>query len=1219
MNKDLRDVLEDSIAIIGMAGRFPGAENLKQFWENITSGKESITFFSEQELLAEGISRSEMEDPAYVKAKGLIKDIDKFDARFFNILPKDAVVMDPQHRILLETVWTALEDAGYYNEEAAGRIAVFTGCGFNTYYPRVICANPEFTAETGDFNAALGNGNDYLSTFISYKLDLTGPSITVQTACSTSLVAVSLACNSLLEYQSDLAIAGGASAFFPIKSGYHYQKELMFSADGHCRALDANSTGTLFSMGVGIVILKRLVDAIKDKNHIYAVIRGAAVNNDGAHKVGYTAPAQSGQAQVIEEAQTLAQIDPSTIQYIEAHATGTPIGDPIEIAALTEAFRHKTDNKQFCALGTLKSNIGHLDAAAGIAGLIKAVLVLNNKKIPPAANFQQPNPMIHFEETPFYVPTTLQDWDTGDKPRRAAVSSFGVGGTNAHIVLEEAIASEMLLEEEKPSEVLQNALKPYYLITLSARTETALQQRKQDLLHWMENIPKEITLEDISFTLNVGRKHFEKRFAVVVSSIQDLHERLTTSQPNKITTETDKNLQTLAERYIQGDNTINWQELHQNETQRRISLPTYPFERVRYWVPRAKKAETEYYFYQPIWQAEIVNPSEINPSSEINRSGKKYQFADSNCLLFSEADLPDKIVHLLQTQFKSLKNINWLINSHINLQIESQINSQINSQIKSGDQFADENQQDVLHPTHAEHYQKLLQELIEQNKFPQKIIYHIDIEDSEGKHALEKSFYSVFLLTQALLQTKPKHPIDIIYSYVNHPLVFSEPFFVALSGFLKTISQEYPVLRTKLLSIDVETAKQNQIVVDAILETLINQEKEVHYQNGQRQVKRFVMLEPETSTIFRSKGIYLITGGASGLGWLVASYLASTYQARLILIGRSTLTENQLAEIKKLNQQGSEIVYETCDVANHDELKNVINRCHNKFGGLNGIIHCAGVIHDALILKKSQQEIQDVFSAKIQGTLNLDELTQRETALDCFILFSSVAALFGNLGQADYAYANAFMDAFAGRRNALQALEKRHGKTLSINWIPWEKGGMQVSAAVRDWLLKMFHFSPLTNEMGLEAFIQAASQNVSQLLVLSGDKEKMDEYFSQEKPTIFAKEPVIDHTKQQDEIEQKVQEMLVEMTQLSKQEFDRKASLFEIGLDSIILAQLISKIEKDFGITLEENVQDILMQPTIENIAQFIRQINTNLPDSSSDDSNNKNKPFSDQIVILHE
>lgn len=426
------------IAVIGMAGQFPGARNLNEFWENLQSGVESISFFSRADVIATGLVDPRLaSDPDYVRAAGILEDIDLFDAGFFGYSPREAESIDPQQRVFLQCCWHALEDAGCDPSLLDNQVGVYAGCGMSTYYFQLY-RNPSFIAQTGHFQLLVGNDKDYLSTRISYKLNLKGPSFTVQTACSTSLVAVGLACESLLYGQCDVAIAGGVSIRVPQKTGYYYHPGGIYSPDGHCRPFDARANGTVFGHGAGVVVLKRIGDAVEAGDRIRAIIRSAAVNNDGNLKVGYTAPSAQGQAEVIALAHSLAEIDPATVTYVETHGTATPLGDPIEIEALTQAFRMGTSERAYCAVGSVKSNIGHLDSAAGIAGLIKTILALEHRAIPPSINCEEPSPRICFEKSPFFVNTRLSEWNCGSSPRRAGVSSFGVGGTNAHVILEEA-------------------------------------------------------------------------------------------------------------------------------------------------------------------------------------------------------------------------------------------------------------------------------------------------------------------------------------------------------------------------------------------------------------------------------------------------------------------------------------------------------------------------------------------------------------------------------------------------------------------------------------------------------------------------------------------------------------------------------------------------------------------------------------------------------------
>ncbi len=466
-----------SVAIIGLAGRFPGARDVTTFWQNLRNGVESVKFFDDAELLAAGVAPELLAMPGYVKARPVLDDIEMFDADFFGYSPREAELMDPQQRLFLETAWQALEDAGYDAERFAGPIGVFGGAYLDTYMLAHLCRDNAHIRDLltglapGAYHTYLGNDKDYLTSRVAYKLNLRGPAVTVQTACSTSLVAVCQACQSLLCQQCDIALAGGATIIVPQTRGYIAQEGGMFSPDGHCRAFDVHAQGTPFGNGVGIVALKRLDDALADGDQIYAVIKGTALNNDGAVKVSYTAPSVDGQAEVIALAQAIAGVSADTIQYIEAHGTGTPLGDPIEVEALTQAFRQTTDKTGFCALGSVKTNIGHLDAAAGVVGLIKTALALHHRQIPPTLHFTAPNPKIDFANSPFQVVSQLTPWESHNgTPRRAGVSCFGVGGTNAHVVLEEA-----------PAQASVTGSRPLQLITISAKTLPALEQATAQL------------------------------------------------------------------------------------------------------------------------------------------------------------------------------------------------------------------------------------------------------------------------------------------------------------------------------------------------------------------------------------------------------------------------------------------------------------------------------------------------------------------------------------------------------------------------------------------------------------------------------------------------------------------------------------------------------------------------------------------------------------------
>jgi amino acid adenylation domain-containing protein len=492
------------IAVVGMAGRFPGAPGVDALWANLRAGVESIRHFTDAELTAAGVPDELRADPAYVPARGALDGVDRFDAAFFGFTPREAEVTDPQQRLFLEVAWEAMENAGYDPARVPGRVGVYAGASMSSYYQNLL-SRPDVVRAAGEQAVRMGNDKDFLATRAAFKMGLEGPAVVVQTACSTSLVAVHLACQSLLGGDCDMALVGGAAVTAHQHTGYLYQPGSILSPDGHCRAFDADARGTVAGSGVAVAALKRLEDALADGDTVHAVILASAINNDGSAKAGFTAPRVDGQAGAIRAAHAAAGVDPATITYVEAHGTGTELGDPIEIEALTQAFRAGTDRTGFCAIGSAKTNIGHLDVAAGITGFIKTALVLRTGEIPPSLNFQRPNPQIPFAASPFFVNTKLSKWSTEDDlPRRAGVSSFGMGGTNAHVVMEQA-------PDVAPSAA---PARPEQLLVLSARTEAALDAAAARLRTHLEQNPEQ-PLADVAWTLQQGRRGFAHRRAVV--------------------------------------------------------------------------------------------------------------------------------------------------------------------------------------------------------------------------------------------------------------------------------------------------------------------------------------------------------------------------------------------------------------------------------------------------------------------------------------------------------------------------------------------------------------------------------------------------------------------------------------------------------------------------------------------------------------------------------
>ena len=511
------------VAIIGMAGRFPGARNVSELWRNLRGGVESVKRFTDEELLAAGEAPEALSDPAYVKAWPVLADIERYDAGFFGHSPRDAAIMDPQHRFFLETAWEALESAGYVGAAYPGLVGVFAACGMNTYMMHHLVTNLEVMETVGEWLVRhTANDMNFLATRVSYELDLKGPSMNVQTACSSALVAVHVAAQSLLSGECDLALAGASAMSLPQDRGYLYREGEILSPDGHCRAFDAGARGTLFGSGTGCVVLKRLGDALADGDEVLAVLRGSAINNDGSAKVGYLAPSVEGQAKVVAEALAIAGVSAETISYVEAHGTGTRIGDPIEVAALTQAYRASTARKGYCAIGSAKPNIGHLGEAAGVAGLIKTVLSLKHKELPPSLSYASPNPQIDFPSTPFYVNAKLCEWPASGGPRRAGVTALGAGGTNVHVILEEA----PLAAPSGPS-------RPRELLVLSAKTQSALDAATTNLARHLRESPAQ-DLADVAYTLQLGRKAFAHRRTLVCRDREEAMVALETRDPARV-------------------------------------------------------------------------------------------------------------------------------------------------------------------------------------------------------------------------------------------------------------------------------------------------------------------------------------------------------------------------------------------------------------------------------------------------------------------------------------------------------------------------------------------------------------------------------------------------------------------------------------------------------------------------------------------------------------
>lgn len=1056
------------IAVIGLSGRFPGAKNTTEFWNNLCNGVNSISHFTDEQVIDEGIPPEMVKKPGYVKAWGALEDIDKFDAQFFGYNPREAEVLDPQQRVFLEESWKALEDAGYTAEKYNGLVGVYASVGMNTYAQRL----KDGYASQGlasDYQIMTSNDKDFLATRIAYKLNLEGPSISVQTACSSSLVAVHMACQSLVNGECDMALAGGVSIRLPQKAGYLYQEGMILSPDGNCRAFDEHAKGTVGGNGAGVVVLKRYEDAVADGDDISAVILGTAINNDGALKIGYTAPRVEGQAKAIAKAQENAGINPESITYLEAHGTGTPLGDPIEIEALTQVFRKKTEKKEFCAIGSVKTNVGHLDAAAGITGLIKTVLSLRNKMIPPSINFTSPNPKLNIKESPFFVNQSIRSWSNESKPLRAAVSAFGIGGTNAHAILEEA-----------PVFNSESHYGKQLLFVLSAKSKKALDTITTNFIDFLEH-NSDVNLADVAYTLQMGRKEFEfKRFFLSTSreetldllkNIEQYPQRVfdSTEEQNHSSQQILNNpenytLEQLGKLWLSGVR-IEWAKLYQGQRRKRISLPTYPFEGQSFWakvaVPAAsekpvltinKKADISEWFYTPIWKQSVDGSSYDGDKNDYRNAvllliKDSNEFSDEFEAKLKEYDA-DIVVALSGKEFKRLGDKNYVFDSE-----------------------------------DSTHYEQLFSELSRIGKIPSRVLNLLGIDQTEigTKNSLylgERLFFSMMYTAQAIGKKGVSKPIQIKVLTNNSQRLLSEQEIKPEKALQLGACRVIPVEYQNIKCCTIDCVLPNTGSMQELIELLIDEayfmpcEGMIAYRGTERWKQEFEAIKPNmnndgsiklkngSSIKLKDDGVYVITGGLGGIALETAQYISSEILgAKLVLIARSKFPKleqwenwlethskrdrisQKILRLKKITSSGAEICICQADVTEHSQLKNVREIILNRFGKIDGIIHAAGSPGGSMIQLKNKEQAQKVLAPKVKGTIALYE-TFKDCGIDFMILYSSLNAITGGFGQIDYSAANAFLDAFA------QAHDSRKGtRYISIDWDRWPGIGMASGTA----------------------------------------------------------------------------------------------------------------------------------------------------------------------------
>ncbi len=1146
---DPRSQSDSLVAVIGMSGRYPKSDTIYQLWDNLSSGKDCITEIPESRWKYHNYFDPEKKSGKNpCKWGGFIEDVDKFDAQFFKISPYEAEKMDPQQRLFLLEAWHAIEDAGYkvseLREKTNRKVGVFAGATWSEY--------TWFTDEQADFYPEINIGS--IATRTAYYLDFTGPVLTVDTHCSSSLTALYLAYESIIHGNCKVALAGGVNlSLKPNK--YQFAKHFL-SAQGRCKSFSAKADGYVPSEGVGVVILKSLSQAIADHDHIYGVMKGATLGH-GGKTGGVTVPNSYSQADVIRETYKKANIDPRTIGYIEAHGTGTPLGDPIEINGLTQAFGD-VDKKEYCAVGSIKSNIGHTEAASGISQLMKVLLQLKYKKIVPSLFANELNREIDFSSTPFYVQTKLTDWELVDDTcdvRRAGISSFGAGGVNCHVVVEEYPAKNQLVE--------QRERECTYVVPISAKSLISLQDYVKDLGTYLSRDDMTPDIQDIAYTLQTGREVFKERIAFLAKSKEELiqlcHKYLMYAKDANILgmspavaggvdkkqdflTQEDKEVFRLANAYVSGED-INWMETYGEEYGKKVSLPGYSFEKVSFWAP--KKVSDECLAND---QDEIANFLCETPKILVE--------GGEACSLYSTRRIPESTNRPIEhyDKFVIFENDEMLAKELINI-------GKTVVRVRKGTAYICVQKNSYqLNPKVKDDYTKLFKDIGINSKT--RIVYDwIDgdeIADTDYKLLIEY----LLLFFQTLNRYAMEEPVSVLCLAT---LLSEENGLIkrALSVFMKTIHLESSYFGIRLVLL--KKPMGFNILYEKELTRKITKSSTVCYDSENATTEGYVLLDNQDrnkQTVLKPNGVYLITGGIKGIGYLIAQSFAQTRSINLILAGRSKLNNEIQKKIAVLEHRHAKVVYVEADVASKADTMKLIELIKNQFGRIDGIVHSAGALKDSYFVKKTMDEVNQVLLPKVDALRNLDEVTANEK-LDFIVAFSSLAAIAGNIGQCDYSYANAYMDQYMEYRARLCAQGLRHGSSISINWPLWEEGGMNIPAIKKELLFEQNGLLTLSTKDGLAAFYTAIASKEHRILVTVGNQDRIQA--SMLESQIMKMEPVASDFLKED-IYKVIKRLVSEETKLPVEKIDIQDPFEDYGMDSIMIESMVQKMEEYFGV-----------------------------------------------------
>ena len=1085
------------IAIIGIGMKFPDANNIWEYWENLKTGKNSVREIPQDRWNTEPYFDTERNviGKMYSKWGGFIDGVENFDSLFFGITPLEAKYMEPQERLFLECVYKTIGDAGYTrdsllsndNTNLGQNIGVFAGVMYEEY--QLYSAQEHLNGNYIPVNGIASS----IANRVSYLMNFSGPSMTVDTMCSSSLTAMHFACQSIRSGDCELALAGGVNV------SVHPNKYLLLSASnmgsskGLCESFGEGGDGYVPGEGIGAVLLKSLEKAIEDKDNIYGVIKGSGVNHDSKTN-GYTVPNPNAQSEVIQKAIERSKINPLAIGYIEAHGTGTELGDPIEFRGLNRAFKKLGQKPVSCALGSVKSNIGHLESAAGVAGVVKILLQLKHKTIVPSLHSGTLNKKIDFDDSPFHVPQELEEWkpyvhEGAEVERVAGISSFGAGGANAHVVIQE---HKNVIDVEDDGE---------QVLLLSAKSEKSLKGLTKEYLEFSESSDwKNVSLKQIAFTLTNGREHFNHRLLITASNKMDLIEAL-----HQYIKEESSPLYRYAKASIKTHEKINYSDLLENKQKdvkdkwlqgysvqwdlkqvQKVSLPVYSFVGQRYWLPDfmtidksiptvSKKENDEY---------DLILMNKTRSEVELKKLGSRAE---------------QKFIVLL------------------NMELKGQVDGT---------------------------------EVIEFNE-----------ESTNRAELFNKHMFNLMSWIQSgLLKNLRKETcLQVVV-----PGDIDNTTMAGISGLMKTLIQEHPILTYQLVVCSKATSLESTFLKELSESNVINDAVFLGAKREKEDWNEISDLDTLNEIPWLDNSVYLITGGAGGIGLLILKDIVDKVSGcKIVLTGRSALTEERRNSLLEYEVNNNTVMYSNVDVTDLKAVKNLVHKIETKYNRVDGVIHSAGVIKDGLIRNKDLPSMDTVLKVKTLGTYNLDEATI-SSDLKFFVCFSSGAAM-GNIGQSDYAAANAFMDRFMDDRQRGVLAKKRSGKSVSINWPLWQDGGMQVDEKAKEQMVKSTGLVPLRTESALKALYYGVYSEETQLIVLEGEKEKILSsliHKKQNKRKSLQENISVDKKQDiQQELIRGLKGFMSDITQMDVVDIDEEERFEEYGIDSIMINQLNGKLE----------------------------------------------------------